>query len=115
MKIQPVMVWQNGQQKEANNFIMRIVNDNLETSCNFYYELQSIQELVSQIEVPITNEDKTTTMSTIDKITITTDILTFGNLSLEGQDYKDWDVNPSANEWAYNWAATKLNLVLITE
>lgn len=96
MKIQPVSVWQNGQSKEANNFSMRIVNDNLETSCNFYYEMQSVTEVV--------NNDQTTVL---------TDVLTFGNLTLKGEEYQTWDADPSANEWAYNWAAAKLNLVLI--
>jgi hypothetical protein len=113
MKINPVMVWQNGQQKEANNFIMRIVNDNLETSCNFYYEMQNVQEIVTQVEVPITNEDGTKTITTQDQVNTTIDILTFGNLTLDGAEYQTWDADPSANEWAYNWAAAQLNLVLI--
>lgn len=96
MKIQPVNVWQNGQVKEANNFSMRIVNDNLETACTFYYEMQNVQEVVT--------EDQTTTI---------VDTLTFGNLTLAGEEYQTWDADPSANEWAYNWAAAQLNLVLI--
>lgn len=96
MTIQPVMVWQNGQQKEANNFVMRIVNDNLETACIFYYEMQNVEEIVE-------NTQSTTTV----------DVLAFGNLTLEGAEYQTWDADPSANEWAYNWAAAQLNLVLI--
>jgi hypothetical protein len=115
MKIQSVMVWQNGQQKEANSFIMRIVNDNLESSCNFYYEMQNVEDVVNQIEVIITNEDKTTTTTTEDQITTITDVLTFGNLTLSGEEYQTWDADPSANAWAYNWAAGQLNLVLIPE
>lgn len=92
------MVWQNGQQKESNTFIMRIVNDNLETSCNFYYEMQNVQEVV--------NDTETTTII---------DILTFGNLTLSGEEYQTWDSSVSANDWAYNWAAGQLNLVLIPE
>jgi flagellar basal body L-ring protein FlgH len=98
MKIQSVMVWQNGQQKEANSFVMRIVNDNLETSCNFYYEMQNVEEVVT--------DTQTTTII---------DVLTFGNLTLQGEEYQTWDADPSANAWAYNWAAGQLNLVLIPE
>jgi hypothetical protein len=98
MKIQSVMVWQNGQQKEANTFIMRIVNDNLETSCNFYYEMQNVEEVI--------NDTQTNTII---------DVLTFGNLNLSGEEYQTWDADPSANSWAYNWAAGQLNLVLIPE
>jgi hypothetical protein len=36
-------------------------------------------------------------------------------LDISGQDYKDWSATPDANTWIYNWAAGKLNLVLITE
>ncbi len=92
------MVWQNGQQKEANTFIMRIVNDNLETSCNFYYEMQNVEEVI--------NDTQTNTII---------DVLTFGNLNLSGEEYQTWDADPSANSWAYNWAAGQLNLVLIPE
>ena len=98
MKIQSVMVWQNGQQKEANTFIMRIVNDNLESSCSFYYEMQNVEEVI--------NDTETTTI---------VDILTFGNLTLQGEEYQTWDADPSANSWAYDWAAIQLNLVLIPE
>lgn len=96
MKIQPVNVWQNGQQKEANNFVMRIVDDNLKTTCSFYYEMQDVQEVIVN-----------------DQITIITDVLTFGNLTLTGEEYQIWDADPSANEWAYNWAAAQLNLVYV--
>ena len=92
------MVWQNGQQKEANTFIMRIVNDNLETSCSFYYEMQNVEEVI--------NDTQTNTII---------DVLTFGNLNLSGEEYQTWDADPSANSWAYNWAAGQLNLVLIPE
>ncbi len=92
------MVWQNGQQKEANTFIMRIVNDNLETSCSFYYEMQNVEEVI--------NDTQTSTII---------DVLTFGNLNLSGEEYQTWDADPSANSWAYNWAAGQLNLVLIPE
>ena len=92
------MVWQNGQQKEANTFIMRIVNDNLESSCNFYYEMQNVEDVV--------NDTQTTTII---------DVLTFGNLTLQGEEYQTWDADPSANQWAYDWAAGQLNLVLIPE
>lgn len=111
MKIQSVNVWQNGQVKEANNFSMKIVNDNLETACNFYYEMQNVQEIVTQVEIPSENEDGTTTIQ--DVVKTITEVLTFGNLTLEGAEYQTWDADPSANEWAYNWAAAQLNLVYV--
>ena len=38
-----------------------------------------------------------------------------GNLSISGQDYQDWGKATDINLWAYEWAAGKLNLVLVTE
>lgn len=114
MTIQPVIVWQNGQQKEANNFYMRIVNDNLETACNFYYEMQDIQEIVTQVESTVISEDGTSSTVMQDQVTTKVDVLTFGNLLLQGEEYQTWDADPSANEWAYNWAAAQLNLVYVS-
>ena len=37
--------------------------------------------------------------------------LTEGNLIMEGKDYQDWNTN----EYAYNWAAKKLNLQILPE
>ena len=37
--------------------------------------------------------------------------LTEGNLIMEGKDYQDWNTN----EYAYNWAAKKLNLEILPE
>lgn len=34
-----------------------------------------------------------------------------GNLYMHGQDYQDW----KSDEYAWNWAATKLNLELLPE
>lgn len=113
MKIQPINVWQNGQVKEANNFSMKIVNDNLETACIFYYEMQNVQEVINQVDVIVNNVDGTTSTIVQDQVTTTLDVLAFGNLTLDGEEYQTWDADPSANEWAYNWAAAQLNLVLI--
>jgi hypothetical protein len=37
--------------------------------------------------------------------------ITEGNLIMEGKDYQDWQ----NDEYAWNWAATKLNLELLPE
>jgi hypothetical protein len=37
--------------------------------------------------------------------------LSAGNLSMEGKDYQDWQ----NDEYAWNWAATKLNLEILPE
>jgi hypothetical protein len=37
--------------------------------------------------------------------------ITEGNLSMDGKDYQNWQ----SDEYAWNWAATKLNLELLPE
>jgi hypothetical protein len=89
MKISPISSWQNGQEKQGTEFILRIINDDLSTSASFYYSISTEQteENVSQVLVD-------------------------GNLTLNGADYQAWDSSISANQWAYNWAANKLNLTI---
>jgi hypothetical protein len=37
--------------------------------------------------------------------------LSQGNLTMEGQDYADW----TTNDYAYNWVASKINVVIVGE
>jgi hypothetical protein len=57
------------------------VNDNLSTSATFYYALLS------------------ETQSTLSQ----------GNLTMEGQDYADWQTN----QYAYDWIAEQLNVTIV--
>lgn len=88
-QIQPVQIWKNGQNKQAEVFNLLSVSDNLDTSAQFYYELR---------EAPM--EDGA----------ISGELLSSGNLSMDGQEYLDWD---DSNASAYSWAAAKLSLVII--
>ena len=88
--IQPVNVWQNGQVKSATKFDLNIVYDNLESSATFYYQL---------LEVVTDQEGNESTMS-----------VAVGNLTMDGQEYQDWD---DTNDSAYIWAAGKLSLTII--
>jgi len=92
MKIQAVTIWANGQEQQADGFILTISFDNLINAASFSYSLVKTSE----------NENEGRNLQN-------------GNININGQDYLDWDASPSANEWAYNWAANQLNLVLITE
>jgi hypothetical protein len=94
MKIQPVTTWFNGEPQTATNFTLRSIADNFVDNCTLYYELQ--KEIVNEQSVSYEN-------------------LITANLDISGQDYADWSVEPDANTWIYNWAAGKLNLILITE
>ena len=72
------------------------VNDNLESSATFYYQLYA--EALDEQGLPIIGES-----------------LIGGNLTMDGQDYEDWGNQSGVdiNTWAYNWSASKLNIVII--
>lgn len=101
MKIQPISSWQQGQEKQGTQFNLRIINDDLSTSASFYYNICS--EEVSHLEDDIKVVDSYAQQ------------LVEGNLSISGQDYQDWGKSSDINLWVYEFAAGKLNLVLITE
>jgi len=94
MKIQPITTWFNGEPQTASNFTLRSIADNFVDNCTLYYELQK---------------------ETVNEESVTYENLITANLDITGQDYIDWSSAPDANTWIYNWAAGKLNLVLITE
>ena len=83
VQIQPVSIWYNGQSKQASELDARIIFDDLATTAQFYYELK---EVVSGAT------------------------LSNGNVSMDGQDYIDWD---NSNEEAYIFVAGKLNLTIV--
>lgn len=91
-QIQPVIIWKNGEQKTANILSAKIVGDNLETYCSFYYELceggqgTEITPLIQGL------------------------CLVNGNVPMTGENYLAWD---NSNEAAYVYIAEKLNLTLI--
>jgi hypothetical protein len=91
-KIEPVTAWKNGESQEANLLNAYIINDNLQSSCSFYYQLCSSGE-------------GTEAMPLVVGLT-----LAEGNETMSGQDYLDWD---NSNEAAYVYIAEKLNLILI--
>ena len=129
MKIQPITSWQNGQEQEGTEFTLIAINDNLSTVATFYYTISTAEQshfetVVVTPEIPAWDETLpngdivhhdaipavTTEVLVIDAPSM---VLVSGNLTMSGQDYQDWDSSVSANEWAYNWAATVLKLVLI--
>jgi hypothetical protein len=86
VQIQPVNIWNNGQSKQASELDARIIYDDLATSATFYYELKEV----------------------VDEVSGST--LSNGNVSMDGQDYIDWD---NSNEEAYVYIAGKLNLTIV--
>jgi hypothetical protein len=91
-KIKPVTIWKNGEQLEANFLNAYIINDNLESSCSFYYSLNTGGEGTEAMPLVIGQS------------------VAEGNINMTGQDYLDWD---NSNEAAYVYIAEKLNLTLI--
>ena len=91
VKIEPISTWIGGEVKTAEYFDLRIIADDLESSCTFYYDLKAKQ---------VDEEGNESAGEQVSN----------GNLSLSGEEYDQWD---GSNEWAYNWAASKLNLVIV--
>ena len=79
--INPISIWDNGTVQEATILNAYAINDNLSTSATFYYTLlsESLQQLAQ------------------------------GNLTMQGQDYDDWQTN----DYAYDWVAAQLNLTIV--
>lgn len=114
MKIQPISSWQNGQEKQGTIFNLSIVNDNLSTSATFYYTISSeeVSHMETRVITPATEDTEEVTIE-VKVVDAPSEILVQGNLSISGADYQEWDADPSANAFAYNYAANKLNLVII--
>ena len=90
--IQPIQIWKNGEEKTANILNAYIINDNLENSCTFYYQLcEGVQ-------------------GTEEMLLIQGSTLAEGNISMSGEDYLAWDGD---NNYAFSYIAEKLNLTLI--
>lgn len=96
----PVNIWSNGSSKQASVIIARIVNDDLSTQCNFYYELKEADTVI-----PPAQEGDAPTV-------IYGSRLADGNVNMSGTDYATWD---GSNETAYAFIANQLNLTIVTE
>jgi hypothetical protein len=91
-KIQSVSIWKNGESQEANLLNAYIINDNLQSSCSFYYSLCA-------------SGDGTEAMPLVIGQT-----LAEGNVTMYGENYLLWNGD---NNDAYSYIAEKLNLTLI--
>jgi hypothetical protein len=89
--IQPIQTWKNGESKTASVLDAYIINDNLSSSCTFYWMLK---------EADVVSEEQT----------ISGQVLADGNFTLSGDDYINWD---DSNEQAFQLIADHLNLELV--
>jgi hypothetical protein len=92
--IEPVTAWKNGEQLEANLLNAYIINDNLATSCSFYYSLNTSGEGTEAMPL------------------IMGQAVAEGNLTMDGENYLAWN---GSNDYAFDYIAEKLNLTLIKE
>jgi hypothetical protein len=93
-KIEPVQAWKNGEQLEANLLNAYIINDNLATSCSFYYSLNTSGEGTEAMPLVLGQ------------------VVAEGNLTMDGANYLAWN---GSNDYAFSYIAEKLNLTLINE
>jgi hypothetical protein len=91
-QIENVAIWKNGEQKTASILNAYIVNDNLETSCSFYYQLCEGGQGTEEMPLVMGNS------------------LAEGNVQMAGEDYLGWD---GSNNSAYAYIAAELNLTLV--
>ena len=83
-QIQPIQIWVNGSIQTATVFNLIIINDNLLNSATFYWQL------LDSAEVKLAD----------------------GNLTMGEPQYDQWGTATDVNQWAYEWAATQLNITL---
>jgi hypothetical protein len=91
-QIEPISIWKNGESFEANLLNAYIINDNLSTSCSFYYSLCSSGEGTEAMPL------------------IVGQTLSDGNITMDGETYLAWDGD---NNYAFSYIAEKLNLTII--
>jgi hypothetical protein len=93
-RIEPITAWKNGEQLEANLLNAYIINDNLQSSCSFYYSLNTSGEGTEAMPL------------------IMGQAVAEGNLTMDGENYLAWN---GSNDYAFSYIAEKLNLTLINE
>jgi hypothetical protein len=91
-QIQPVTIWANGVNSQANYLGLTIINDNLSTSATFYYQLFNCTEV-----------DGNQTCNQLSE----------GNLVISGTEYDTWGDSGDINTDAYTICAGKLGLTLV--
>jgi hypothetical protein len=85
--ISPVSIWKNGQNKTASILDAIIINDNLSSSCTFYWMLKEADQEEQAGQV-----------------------LADGNATMSGDDYDNWDGN---NDYAFEYIAEQINVTII--
>jgi hypothetical protein len=82
--ISPVTIWKNGQNKTASVLDAIIINDNLSSSCTFYWMLKEDGEAGQ--------------------------VLADGNATMSGEDYDGWD---GSNDYAFEYIASQIKVTIL--
>jgi hypothetical protein len=82
--IEPIQIWKNGQLLTASVLDAIIINDDLSTSCTFYWMIKGEGE---------SNQP-----------------LSAGNLTMSGEDYDNWD---GSNDYAFSYIAEQINVTIL--
>lgn len=85
--ISPIQIWVNGQNKTASILDARIINDDLQSSCTFYWELKEASTEETQGQQ-----------------------LAQENVTMSGDDYLNWD---GTNDEAYAYIASQINVTIL--
>ena len=85
--ISPVSIWKNGQSLTASILDAIIINDNLSTSCTFYWMLKEADQEEQAGQV-----------------------LADGNTTMTGEDYDNWD---GSNDYAFEYIAEQINVTIL--
>ena len=85
--IEPIVIWSNGDDQTATVFNVFCSYDNLSNYADFSFALLEVIDLN------------------------TLNALNQGSLRMDGTDYQNWQTN----DYAYDWAAAKLKLIITGE
>ena len=89
--ISPIQIWKNGQNKTASILDAIIINDNLSSSCTFYWMLKEADSI-------------------LDEQSVAGQVLADGNVTMSGEDYGNWD---GSNDYAFEYIAEQINVTII--
>ena len=98
--ISPIQIWKNGAEKTASVLDAIIINDNLSSSCTFYWMLKESDNVIPADPDIEGSTDQTTTGET----------LADGNVTMSGADYESWK---GENDDAFNFIATQINVTIL--
>ena len=89
--IQPINIWKDGQNHQANAINVQLIQDNLKDTAVFRYSL-----------IDHSNDDEISDM-----------VLCQGNLMITGEQYEQWGQDQDVNLGAYVWVCQQLNVTMI--